>query len=254
MMKYARLGVNIDHVATLRQQRGEHYPLVTLAAEIALESGADQITIHLREDRRHIQDHDVKAVHDVCKSNSLPLNFEMGCTEEMVRIAGLLRPAWVCLVPEKREERTTEGGLNILHPETFLKIKNACETLKRVSPDTKISLFVEANLDVLKSCFSLQADAVEIHTGEYAKDFIEKKDLMPHLKSYAEAHSLIKSKGWGFHAGHGLTMDSLLPLLKQGKFEEYNIGHWIISEAIFKGLEIVIHEMKNIINQHPLKD
>jgi len=253
-MKYARLGVNIDHVATLRQQRGEYYPLVTQAAEIALQSGADQITIHLREDRRHIQDHDARAVHDVCKSNSQPLNFEMGCTEEMVSIAGQLRPAWVCLVPEKREERTTEGGLNILQEETFLKIKNACEALKRVSPQTKISLFVEANPEVLKSCFSLKADAVEIHTGEYAKDFLEKKDLIPHLKSYAEAHSLVKSKGWGFHAGHGLTINSLLPLLKQGKFEEYNIGHWIISEAIFMGLGPVILEMKNIIKQYPLKD
>lgn len=118
-MTLARLGVNIDHVATLRQQRGEYYPEVLLAAEVALATGAYQITIHLREDRRHIQDHDVPTVHGMCKNMGQPLNFEMGCSDEMIQIAIKEAPEWVCLVPEKRQERTTEGGLDVIDPENY---------------------------------------------------------------------------------------------------------------------------------------
>lgn len=252
-MKRPRLGVNIDHVATLRQQRGEFYPEVSRAAEVALATGAHQITIHLREDRRHIQDQDVSDVHAVCKKMNLPLNFEMGCSEEMVGIAIEQKPEWVCLVPEKREERTTEGGLDVLSPANYARLKAACEKIKQASPKTKISLFVEATPEVLTKCLTLKADAVEIHTGEYAKDFLNKKDLSHHLKQYREGKNIIKAAGWGFHAGHGLTFESLGPLLKEKQFEEYNIGHWIIGEAVFLGLGHVIKEMLTLMSQHPLE-
>lgn len=252
-MKFARLGVNIDHVATLRQQRGEFYPEVVRAAEVALATGAHQITIHLREDRRHIQDHDVPTVHDMCKKMGLPMNLEMGCSEEMVKIAILERPEWVCLVPEKREERTTEGGLDVIDSANYERVKKACEDIKAFSPTTKISLFVEGTEAVLKKCLSLKIDAVEIHTGEYARDFLNKKDLTPHLANYRQGAKLIKEAGLGFHAGHGLTFESLAPLLEEAQFEEYNIGHWIIAESVFIGLGHVVKEMLTLINKYPLK-
>jgi pyridoxine 5-phosphate synthase len=252
-MTYARLGVNIDHVATLRQQRGEFYPEVTRAAEVALATGAHQITIHLREDRRHIQDPDVPAVHTVCKKFGLPLNLEIGCHPEMIELAIHQRPEWVCLVPEKREERTTEGGLDVMDESNYRRVKEACAQIKAGSPQTKISLFVEADLQVLERCLTMAADAVEIHTGEYAKDFLAQKDLSGHLQQYRLAADLIKQRGWGFHAGHGLTFESLGPLVKEAQFEEYNIGHWIVAEALFIGLGHVIKEMLALIHQYPLE-
>ena len=252
-MKYARLGVTIDHVATLRQQRGESYPNVARAAEVALATGAHQITIHLREDRRHIQDSDLPEVHHFCKQLGQPLNFEMGCSDEMVKKACEEKPAWVCLVPEKREERTTEGGLDVLDPKNFERVRAACETIKKKSPGTKISLFVEARAEVLEQCLRIKADAVEIHTGEYAKDHVNGRDVSGHLKHYREGARIIKAAGWGYHAGHGLTLDSLEPLLREAKFEEYNIGHWIVSEAVFLGLGPVIKEMLTLIKKYPLE-
>ena len=252
-MNYPRLGVNIDHVATLRQQRGEFYPEIERAAEVALATGAQQITIHLREDRRHIQDRDVPVTHEMCKKFKLPLNLEMGCSDEMIQIAGRTRPEWVCLVPEKREERTTEGGLDVMDPANYQRVKAACDTIKKHSPNTKISLFVEATPEVLRKCLTLNADAVEIHTGEYAKDFLLKKDLFGHLSLYREGRAIIKAQGWGYHAGHGLTFDSLEPLLSEKQFEEYNIGHWIIAEAIFIGLGHVIKELLTLMNKYPLE-
>ena len=253
-MKFARLGVNIDHVATLRQQRGEFYPEVSRAAELSLLAGAAQITIHLREDRRHIQDFDVPVVHEICKKFNLPLNLEMGCSDEMIGIACKQKPEWVCLVPEKRQERTTEGGLDVLEEANFERVKKACDLIKTNSPSTKISLFVEAQEKVLNQCLRINADAVEIHTGEYAKDFLLKKDLTNHLNHYRHGRKIIKSAGWGFHAGHGLTLESLGPLLKEKQFEEYNIGHWIIAESIFLGLDKVIHQMIQLIQKYPLED
>ena len=252
-MKFARLGVNIDHVATLRQQRGEFYPEVVRAAEVSLATGAHQITIHLREDRRHIQDHDVPEVHDICRKMGMPLNLEMGASTELVKIAIEEKPEWICLVPEKREERTTEGGLDVIDPANYERVKKACEDIKASSPGTKISLFVEANEAVLKRCLSIKADAVEIHTGEYAKDFLNKKDLSSHLAQYREGRDIIKKSGWGYHAGHGLTFESMEPLLQEGIFEEYNIGHWIIAESLFIGLGHVIKEMLTLIKKYPLK-
>lgn len=253
-MKTPRLGVNIDHVATLRQQRGESYPAVQRAAELALSSGADQITVHLREDRRHIQDRDVPSVHEACRRFQKPLNFEMGCHEEMIELAIRERPEWVCLVPESREERTTEGGLDLMNEQNFLRVSSACERIKAGSPTTKISLFVEADEEVLTQALRTQAHAVEIHTGEYARDFLSQKDLGPHLKKYAHGHRLMRARGWGYHAGHGLTLESLSPLLAQANFEEYNIGHWIIAESVFVGLPSVLQEMLALMKKHPLKE
>ena len=252
-MKYARLGVNIDHVATLRQQRGEFYPEVMRAAEVSLATGAHQITIHLREDRRHIQDHDVPTVHDMCRKMGKPLNLEMGASDEMVKIAIKQKPEWVCLVPEKREERTTEGGLDVVDQKNYERVKKACEDIKALSPNTKISLFVEADEVTLKRCLSIKADAVEIHTGDYAKDFLNKKDVTSHLVRYREGAMIMKREGWGYHAGHGLTFESLIPLLEEKQFEEYNIGHWIIAEAVFLGMGHVIKEMLTLINKYPLE-
>jgi pyridoxine 5-phosphate synthase len=252
-MKFARLGVNIDHVATLRQQRGEFYPSVARAAEVSLATGAHQITIHLREDRRHIQDRDVPAVHDICRKQNRPLNLEMGASDEMIAIAIAERPEWVCLVPEKRQERTTEGGLDVLDAGTFARLAAACAAIKAGSPATKISLFVEASEPVLRRCLELRADAVEIHTGDYARDFLDKKSLLPHLERYKKGSLIVKKAGWGYHAGHGLTFDSLEPLLQEGDFEEYNIGHWIIAEAVFLGLGPVLKELLALVTKHPLK-
>ena len=252
-MKTPRLGVNIDHVATLRQQRGEFYPEVIRAAEVSLAAGAHQITIHLREDRRHIQDRDVSEVHLICKQMGMALNLEMGCHDEMIAIAGHQKPEWVCLVPEKREERTTEGGLDLVDIKNFERVKAACKNIKKNTPTSKISLFVEADSEVLKRCLELPIDAVEIHTGEYAKDFLAKKDLSSHLKKFREGRKQIKKAGLGYHAGHGLTYESLLPLLEEKQFEEYNIGHWIVGEAIFIGLGHVVKEMLVLMKQHPLE-
>lgn len=235
-----RLGVNIDHVATLRQQRGESYPNIERAAELSLKAGADQITIHLREDRRHIQDADVPAVQAVCRGMKKLFNLEMGCSDEMVSIASHIKPDWVCLVPEKREEKTTEGGLAVLDAVNFKRVSSAVETILKHSPQSKISLFVEAHKATLEACLKMPIHAVEIHTGDYARDFLFKKDLKPHLAHYQEAYYVMKNAQKGFHAGHGLTKHSLAPLLEQGLFEEYNIGHWIVGEAVFSGLEVVV--------------
>lgn len=239
-----RLGVNIDHVATIRQQRGEVYPSVERAARLALEAGADQITIHLREDRRHIQDTDVPLVHAVCREFQRPLNFEMGCAPAIVAIAGQEKPAWVCLVPEKREERTTEGGLALTDKAVYARVAEAIAELKRTSPATRVSLFVEAHPEILEKALSLAAHAVEIHTGDYAHAFQRGGELSAHLAAFAAGHGLIKAQGWGYHAGHGLTDLSLAPLLAQGLFEEYNIGHWIVAEALFKGFVPVVHDLR----------
>ncbi len=251
-MKYPRLGVNIDHVATLRQQRNEGYPQVSRAAELCLTAGAEQITIHLREDRRHIQDHDLPAVHEICRHHKKLLNLEMGMTSEMLEIAIGEKPDWICLVPEKREERTTEGGLDV-GPSQIERVRLFCQDIKKHLPSTKISLFVEGTPEVMEQCLTVDCDAVEIHTGQYAIDFLAAKDISSHLEMYKKSFDVFKSSGRGFHAGHGLTFDSVLPLLEQGLFEEYNIGHWIVSESVFIGISEVVKQMKELMDKYPLK-
>lgn len=239
-----RLGVNIDHVATLRQARGEPYPSVVEAAAICLQEGADQITIHLREDRRHIQDTDVEAVRLVTKRYGKPLNLEMGCHPEIVDIAVATNPDWVCLVPENRAERTTEGGLNLCDEANFNRVAQSMKRLKEAG--IKISLFLEASQDILKKAQELAPDAVEIHTGDYARAFIENEEIGVFLDHYREAKLFLEKNSIACHAGHGLTKESVLPLLKEGLFAEYNIGHWIISQAVFDGLSTVVRNLKKL--------
>lgn len=241
-----RLGVNIDHVATLRQARGEDYPSIVKAATTCLASGADQITIHLREDRRHIQDTDVEAVQLVTQQFKKPLNLEIGCNDEIVEIAIATAPDWVCLVPENRRERTTEGGLDLLSEPNFKKVEQVIGKMRKEIPQTRISLFVEKDLKVLNKAIDLKADAVEIHTGDYAMAYLRGDDFSTYLEDYKKAFELIHQSGLGFHAGHGLTAQSVSPLLIEGLFSEYNIGHWIICQSIFEGLDSVV---KSLVKQ-----
>jgi pyridoxine 5-phosphate synthase len=244
-----RLGVNIDHVATLRQARGEVYPSIVDAATLCFNAGADQITIHLREDRRHIQDTDVEAVRLVTKRFGKPLNLEMGASPEIAEIAIAAAPDWICLVPENRQERTTEGGLNLLDEEVYGRISKVIEQLKAGIPGVKISLFLEAKSEVLERAATLSVEAVEIHTGEFAQAFINGEETSPFLKEFERAQQLLKERRLACHAGHGLTKESVQPLLESGVFEEYNIGHWIISQALFEGLGPVVQGLKRQFEQ-----
>jgi pyridoxine 5-phosphate synthase len=246
----ARLGVNIDHVATLRQQRGTDYPSIEKAARVVLENGADQITMHLREDRRHVQDADMFLVKKITDEFNKPLNFEMGCAKEIIDIAIEIAPAWICLVPENREEKTTEGGLDLLDDKNFQRIKETCQIFREKSPKSKISLFVEADEDILNKCIKLNVDAVEIHTGEYAIDFLKGMSYSKHLKKYEHGKAIIGKAGIGFHAGHGLTYESTVPLVELNLFKEYNIGHNIICQAIFEGLSSVIKNFHSLLNRN----
>ncbi|MCB9093282.1 MAG: pyridoxine 5'-phosphate synthase [Halobacteriovoraceae bacterium] len=255
MSSKIRLGVNIDHVATVRQARGEAYPSVADAARTALDFGADQITIHLREDRRHIQTYDVFDVRNITTEKKALFNLEMACEQEVTNIAVESRPDWVCLVPEKREEKTTEGGLDILNPKNFEKIKKTCETLKSYLPELKISLFLESQEEVLEKTFNLPIDAVEIHTGEFAKMFLAKKDTDEFLQNFRISKKLLNAQDIHCHAGHGLTLPMMKPLLEEDLFEEYNVGHWIISQAIFDGLGPVVKSFRSLMdNLYTIKD
>lgn len=248
-----RLGVNIDHVATLRQARGEDYPSIVDAAATSLNNGADQITIHLREDRRHIQDTDVEAVKLVTRRYGKPLNLEIGINPEIVEIAIASAPEWICIVPEKRQEKTTEGGLDLSDINNFIRLEEAVNKLKSSIKDVKISLFLEANLETIKKATELKIDAVEIHTGEYAKAFLTGEDYSKHLLKFKEAKELLLKSNLACHAGHGLTNESVIPLLEEKLFEEYNIGHWIICDALFNGLNHTVRKLKNVFDLHPLK-
>lgn len=248
-----RLGVNIDHVATLRQARGEEYPSVVDAAQVSLLNGADQITIHLREDRRHIQDTDVEAVRLVTKRFGKPLNLEMGVNPEIVEIAIASTPEWICLVPEKREEKTTEGGLDLLDDQNFIRVEEAVRKLKSSIKDVKISLFLEAKIETLIKATQLGIDAVEIHTGEYAQVFANGDDIGKFIEQYRSAKEFLINNKIAVHAGHGLTEESVKPLLEAKIFEEYNIGHWIICHSLFNGLSNTVKNLKNLFESYPLR-
>lgn len=254
-----RLGVNLDHVATVRQARGEFYPSLTQAAEQVILAGADQITLHLREDRRHVQDHDLPAVQAVCQKFHKPLNMEMSLAPEIVTIACHLQPEWICLVPEKREERTTEGGLNLKDKKFVQRLVQVCRQLKQNSATSKISLFIEADASIQEVLAHLAReqliDAVEIHTGDYAKKYLSMTNehhpnlqpLQTYLQNFANFAQIIHSHNLGYHAGHGLTANSLQPLLELNIFAEYNIGHWIIAQALFDGLSTVVGNLKKLM-------
>ncbi|QDH17791.1 pyridoxine 5'-phosphate synthase [Swingsia samuiensis] len=229
-----RLGVNIDHVATLRNARGGNYPDPVEAAQLAIKAGADGITAHLREDRRHIRDADMARLKEL----SAPLNFEMAATEEMVDIAARLKPHACCLVPEKREEVTTEGGLNVasqinaLHPK-ILKLQDA---------GIRVSLFIDPDIEQIRAAKELNVPVVELHTGAYAHGGVGE------LERLEKAAKEVEKLEIELHAGHGLTFENVIPILQLPKLKELNIGHFLISNAVFYGLGYSVKKMKDLIN------
>ncbi len=245
-----RLGVNIDHVTTLRQARGEDYPCIKRALKQCLENGADQITIHLREDRRHIQDADCPIVRNITSDYNKLFNLELATAKDVIDTAIHCSPDWVCIVPEKREEKTTEGGLNLQDESVFKKIAQTVETLRSNISGVKVSLFLEANLKTMEIAKKLSPEAVEIHTGEYAKSFLAKSDKVEsYLKDFMIVQQYLVENKIHCHAGHGITREMLPQLLSMNIFEEYNIGHWIISESIFNGLGPVVKDLSEIIKK-----
>ena len=237
-----RLGVNIDHVATVRNARGEDYPSPLKAALLAQSYGADSITIHLREDRRHINELDLKKIKSKLK---IPLNLEIAATKEMLKIALKYKPKFICIVPEKREEITTEGGLNLNFKKFFLK-----KMINRLKKNKfRVSLFVEPSLKDIKLSKQLNADCVEIHTGKFCNLLLKNKDYKKELKNIKGAVEFGNKLGLEIHAGHGLTYRSAKLLSKVDGIKEFNIGHFLIGESIFLGLKRTITEFKKIIKR-----
>lgn len=231
-----RLGVNVDHVATLRQARGTVYPDPVEAALIAASAGADSITVHLREDRRHIQDHDVQRV---IQRSPVPINFEMGVTEEMLTIACKLKPRYACLVPEKREEKTTEGGLNVAG--NLAAVRAACARL--MAAGIVPALFIDPDPAQLAATIQSGAPQVEIHTGRYCDattDAARAEELML-IGNFAR---IAHEAGLEVHAGHGLTVDNVGPIAAMPEIVELNIGHSIITRSVFIGLPAAVAEMR----------
>ena len=237
-----RLGVNIDHVATIRNARGELYPDPLKAAIISQNSGADSITIHLREDRRHIRDYDLK---NIKKKLKIPLNLEMAPTKEMLKIAIRNKPEFVCMVPEKRKEITTEGGLNI---KKYKKnIKRIILKLKK--NNIRVSLFIEPKMHDIKISKELGAKCVELHTGNFCKLFNEGKKFNKSFLKLKNSAIYAKMLGLEVHAGHGLTFKSAMIVSKINQITEFNIGHSLVSESLFIGLEKAVKKFKKAINR-----
>ena len=239
-MSKIRLGVNIDHVATVRNARGETYPSPLRAALLAQKSGADSVTIHLREDRRHINELDLKQIKSKLK---IPLNLEIAATKEMLNIALKRKPPFICIVPEKRQEVTTEGGLNLKYRRNFLK--SVIDKLKK--NNSRISLFVEPNIHDITDAKNLNADCVEIHTGKFCNLVNKKKNYKNELLRIKKAVDLGNTLNLEVHAGHGLTYKSAKILSKIKGIKEFNIGHFLIGESIFSGLNRTIKEFKRNI-------
>ena len=237
-----RLGVNIDHVATIRNARGEIYPDPLRASLIAQKSGADSVTIHLREDRRHIRDYDLK---NIKKKLRIPLNLEMAPTNEMLRIAIKNKPNFVCIVPEKRKEITTEGGLNIK------KNKKIIQKIITVLHKNKIrvSLFIEPKIRDIKLSQALGANCVELHTGNFCNLLNKGKKISKSFLKLKNSANYAKKIGLEIHAGHGLTYQSAYQLSKIKNISEFNIGHFLIAESLFLGLNNTIKKFKKIINR-----
>ena len=239
-MKRIRLGVNIDHVATVRNARGETYPSPLRAALLAEKNGADSVTIHLREDRRHINESDLKKI---IKQLKIPLNLEIASTKEMLKIASRSRPPFICIVPEKRKEITTEGGLNLDHNKNFLRA--LIKKLKKIN--SRISLFIEPSLKDLEKAKKLDADCVEIHTGKLCNLINKKRNYKNELKRIQKAVRRGKQLGLEVHAGHGLTYSSAKILSKIKGIQEFNIGHFLVGESIFEGMPTTIKKFKKIL-------
>jgi pyridoxine 5-phosphate synthase len=239
-MKRPRLGVNIDHVATVRNARGGSAPDPIRAATIAKDAGADGITAHLREDRRHIKDDDIQRL---MTEVDLPLNFEMAATEEMKGIAIKLKPNAVCIVPENRMEITTEGGLNVIGQ--FKRLKSFCEQLN--DKELRTSLFIEPDTDQINKVVQLGVPVIELHAGSYcdAEGTKKREEFLRIEKATKYAHDL----GLECHVGHGLNYENVGRIASIDHVAELNIGHFLIGESLFLGLEVAIRKMNNIIDE-----
>lgn len=234
-----RLGVNIDHVATVRNARGGHHPDPVRAAQIIASVGGDGITAHLREDRRHIVDEDLSRIQ---AATSLPLNLEMAATDEMLAIALRHRPHAACIVPERREERTTEGGLDAAGQHNRL----APVVARLVEAGIRVSLFIAPDARQIEAAMKLGAQVVEFHTGEYAHAAEEERSLQ--LRRIADMAALAAKNGIEPHAGHGLTYDNVQPIAAIPQLAELNIGHYLVGEAIFVGLENAVRRMRELMD------
>ena len=240
-----RLGVNIDHIATIRNARGGNHPDPVAGAWAAIQAGADGITAHLREDRRHMRDDDMVRLQALCDSENIPLNMEMAATDEMLAIALDLKPKAVCIVPERREERTTEGGLDVAGGHNH--IAPIVRTLKENG--SRVSLFIEAVSSQIDAAAHVGTEVVEFHTGAYAHALDDGNqdradDILDALRRGAE---LAHDKGLEVHFGHGLTFDNVTPIAAIPQAIELNIGHFIIGEAVFLGLDPAIKEMRRLM-------
>lgn len=240
-MKEILLGVNIDHIATLRNARGTQYPDPVHAADIAERAGADGITIHLREDRRHIKDRDVYLLAQTLNSR---MNLEMAVTEEMLAIAEQVKPEFCCLVPEKREELTTEGGLNVVGQ--LEAIKQACKRLAAVG--TQVSLFIDADKAQIDAAVACGAPYIEIHTGQYAEAKTEEEQAIE-LAKLIEGIEYADSLGLKVNAGHGLHYHNVKPIAAIPQIIELNIGHAIIARAAFDGLHTAVADMRKLMQE-----
>lgn len=239
----ARLGVNIDHVATVRNARGGAHPDPAKAAAVAQAAGADGITIHLREDRRHIRDADLKAVRAAV---NLPINLEMATTEEMLAIALAYKPHAACLVPEKREERTTEGGLDVAR--LYDQVAPFAARLREGG--SRVSLFIEPSTAQVAAAERMGAPVVELHTGKYVELVFagHKAEASDELKRLQEAAAYGHQRGIEIHVGHGLTYDTVHPVAAIPEVRELNIGHFIMGEALFVGLDAAVKRMRHEID------
>jgi pyridoxine 5-phosphate synthase len=239
-----RLGVNIDHVATIRNARGGVHPDPIRAAHMAVLAGADGITAHLREDRRHIRDLDMERLK---RQLFVPLNFEMAATGEMIEMATRIRPHAACLVPEKREERTTEGGLDIVGAHAALK--PAIHALKEAG--IRVSLFVEPEPEIMQAACDLGAPVVELHTGTYCEAFAagDEERTAHELGRLRRAAEHGAGLGLEIHAGHGLTFDSVRPVAALPQIVELNIGHFLVGEAVFMGLDEAVRCMRKAMDE-----
>ncbi|MDX1556202.1 MAG: pyridoxine 5'-phosphate synthase [Xanthomonadales bacterium] len=234
------LGVNVDHVATVRQARGTEYPSVVRAAALAEQAGADSITVHLREDRRHIQDSDVTRL---CANSKTRVNLEMAVTDEMLAIAIRHRPHDVCLVPEKREELTTEGGLDVAG-----NLRHVAGAVSRLKQDgMRVSLFVDPDPAQIEASAEAEAPVIELHTGTYAE--LQGADQAAELERLRQACELGHRLGLHFNAGHGLHYENVQPVVRLPHMVELNIGHAIVSRSIFVGLGEAVREMRKLISE-----
>ena len=237
-MKHLDISVNVDHVATLRNARGGTHPCPVEASRIAVEAGADGITVHLREDRRHIKDRDVERIR---AEIAAPVNFEMAATEEMVAFAERIRPPYCCLVPEKRAELTTEGGLDVLRAGPSLR-----EAVARLrAADVRVSIFIEADAAQIEAAAAIGAAAIELHTGTYAEGPVA--DRPKQLARLQAGVAAARRAGLLCHAGHGLSYETVTDIARMEEVTEISIGHFLISQSVFEGLPAVVRRFKALI-------